>query len=83
MRVGCLEAARLGTGAGVQLNNGQPSCSLAEFTDSGDNSPTINPRQKSARRSAFHMLRAGRDDTAHLARAILDVKDKLGIRETR
>jgi recombination protein RecR len=35
--------------------------------------------QKSAQRLAFHMLRAGRDDAEHLAQAILDVKDKLGL----
>ena len=34
--------------------------------------------QKSAQRIAFHLLRAGRDDAARLAEAILDVKDKLG-----
>jgi len=35
--------------------------------------------QKSAQRLAFHVLRASRDDAEHLARAILDVKDKLGL----
>lgn len=35
--------------------------------------------QKSAQRLAFHMLRAGREDAEHLAQAILDVKDKLGL----
>ena len=35
--------------------------------------------QKSAQRLAFHVLRAGRDDAEHLAQAILDVKDKLGL----
>jgi recombination protein RecR len=35
--------------------------------------------QKSAQRMAFHVLRAGRDDAEHLAQAILDVKDKLGL----
>jgi recombination protein RecR len=35
--------------------------------------------QKSAQRIAFHVLRAGRDDAEHLAQAILDVKDKLGL----
>ena len=35
--------------------------------------------QKSAQRIAFHVLRAGRDDAAHLAQAILDVKEKLGL----
>src|SRR5690242_16670043 len=35
--------------------------------------------QKSAQRYAFHVLRASRDDAEHLAQAILDVKDKLGL----
>ena len=35
--------------------------------------------QKSAQRLAFHVLRASRDDAAHLAQALLDVKDKLGL----
>ena len=35
--------------------------------------------QKSAQRLAFHVLRASRDDAEHLARALLDVKDKLGL----
>ena len=35
--------------------------------------------QKSAQRIAFHVLRAARDDAEHLAQAILDVKDKLGL----
>jgi recombination protein RecR len=35
--------------------------------------------QKSAQRLAFHVLRAGRGDAEHLAQAILDVKDKLGL----
>lgn len=33
--------------------------------------------QKSAQRLAFHVMRASREDAEHLARAILDVKDKL------
>jgi recombination protein RecR len=33
--------------------------------------------QKSAQRIAFHVMRAGREDAAQLAEAILDVKDKL------
>lgn len=33
--------------------------------------------QKSAQRLAFHVLRASRDDAAHLAQALLDVKDTL------
>jgi recombination protein RecR len=35
--------------------------------------------QKSAQRLAFHVLRASRDDAQHLAQALLDVKDKLGL----
>jgi recombination protein RecR len=35
--------------------------------------------QKSAQRIAFHVLRSGREDAEHLARALLDVKDKLGL----
>ena len=35
--------------------------------------------QKSAQRMAFHVLRASRDDAEHLAQALLDVKDKLGL----
>jgi recombination protein RecR len=35
--------------------------------------------QKSAQRMAFHVLRATREDADHLAQAILDVKDKLGL----
>jgi recombination protein RecR len=35
--------------------------------------------QKSAQRLAFHVLRASRDDAEHLAQAILDVKDRLGL----
>jgi recombination protein RecR len=35
--------------------------------------------QKSAQRLAFYILRASREDAEHLARAILDVKDKLGM----
>jgi recombination protein RecR len=35
--------------------------------------------QKSAQRIAFHVLRASREDAEHLAQAILDVKDKLGL----
>ncbi|MGI8990240.1 MAG: recombination mediator RecR [Bryobacteraceae bacterium] len=35
--------------------------------------------QKSAQRIAFHVLRAKRDDAEHLAQALLDVKDKLGL----
>jgi len=35
--------------------------------------------QKSAQRIAFHLLRAAREEAEHLAAAILDVKDKLGL----
>ena len=35
--------------------------------------------QKSAQRLAFHVLRAPREDAEHLAQAVLDVKDKLGL----
>ena len=35
--------------------------------------------QKSAQRLAFHLLRGTRDEAEQLARAILDVKDKLGL----
>jgi recombination protein RecR len=35
--------------------------------------------QKSAQRMAFQVMRASRDEAEHLAQAILDVKDKLGI----
>jgi recombination protein RecR len=35
--------------------------------------------QKSAQRLAFHVLRASRENAEHLAQAILDVKDKLGL----
>ncbi len=35
--------------------------------------------QKSAQRLAFHVLRRPREDAAHLAQALLDVKDNLGI----
>lgn len=35
--------------------------------------------QKSAQRIAFHVLRAARDEVEHLAAAILDVKDRLGL----
>jgi len=35
--------------------------------------------QKSAQRLAFHLLRTPREDAEHLAQALLDVKDKLGL----
>ena len=38
--------------------------------------------QKSAQRLAFHVLRASREDAEHLATAVLDVKDKLGLCRT-
>jgi recombination protein RecR len=34
---------------------------------------------KSAQRIAFYVLRASREDAEHLAQAVLDVKDKLGL----
>jgi recombination protein RecR len=37
--------------------------------------------QKSAQRLAFHVLRAPREDAEHLAQALFDVKDKLGLCE--
>src|SRR3954447_12605028 len=39
--------------------------------------PGIGP--KSAQRMAFYVLRTAREDAEHLAQAILDVKDKLGL----
>jgi len=35
--------------------------------------------QKSAQRIAFHILRVSREEAGHLAQALLDVKDKLGL----
>ena len=35
--------------------------------------------QKSAQRIAFHVMRGAREEAEHLAAAILDVKDKLGL----
>ncbi len=35
--------------------------------------------QKSAQRIAFHVLRSPREEAEHLAQALLDVKDKLGL----
>jgi recombination protein RecR len=35
--------------------------------------------QKSAQRLAYHVLRSSREDAEHLAQALLDVKDKLGL----
>ena len=35
--------------------------------------------QKSAQRLAFHVMRSSRDDAEHLAKTIMDVKDKLRI----
>jgi len=35
--------------------------------------------QKSAQRIAFHVLRAPREEAEHLAQALLEVKDKLGL----
>ena len=50
---------------------------LARLIDALKHLPGIG--QKSAQRIAFHVLRAGRDDAEHLAQALLDVKDKLGL----
>ena len=50
---------------------------LARLIDALKHLPGIG--QKSAQRIAFHVLRAGREDAAHLAQALLDVKDKLGL----
>jgi recombination protein RecR len=50
---------------------------LARLIDEFKRLPGIG--QKSAQRIAFHVLRAGREDAAQLAQAILDVKDKLGL----
>ena len=35
--------------------------------------------QKSAQRLAFHVMRSSREDAEHMAQALLDVKDKLGL----
>lgn len=50
---------------------------LARLIDEFKHLPGIG--QKSAQRLAFYILRARREDAEHLARAILDVKDKLGL----
>ena len=50
---------------------------LARLIDALKHLPGIG--QKSAQRIAFHVLRAGREDAEHLAQALLDVKDKLGL----
>jgi recombination protein RecR len=50
---------------------------LARLIDALKRLPGIG--QKSAQRIAFHVLRAGREDAQHLAQALLDVKDKLGL----
>jgi recombination protein RecR len=50
---------------------------LARLIDALKRLPGIG--QKSAQRIAFHVLRAGREDAEHLAQALLDVKDKLGL----
>jgi len=50
---------------------------LARLIDQFKRLPGIG--QKSAQRIAFHVLRAGREDAEHLAQALLDVKDKLGL----
>ena len=50
---------------------------LARLIDALKYLPGIG--QKSAQRIAFHVLRTGRQDAEHLAQALLDVKDKLGL----
>jgi recombination protein RecR len=50
---------------------------LARLISEFKHLPGIGP--KSAQRLAFHLLRCSRDDAQHLAQAILDVKDKLGL----
>jgi recombination protein RecR len=50
---------------------------LARLIDALKHLPGIG--QKSAQRIAFYVLRAGREDAEHLAQALLDVKDKLGL----
>ena len=50
---------------------------LARLIDALKHLPGIG--QKSAQRIAFHVLRTGREDAEHLAQALLDVKDKLGL----
>jgi len=50
---------------------------LARLIDALKRLPGIG--QKSAQRIAFHVLRTGREDAEHLAQALLDVKDKLGL----
>ena len=50
---------------------------MARLIDQFKRLPGIG--QKSAQRIAFHVLRTGREDAEHLAQALLDVKDKLGL----
>ena len=50
---------------------------LARLIDTLKRLPGIG--QKSAQRIAFHVLRASRQEAEHLAQALLDVKDKLGL----
>lgn len=50
---------------------------LARLIDEFKRLPGIG--QKSAQRIAFHLLRASRDDAERLAKAISDVKEKLGL----
>lgn len=50
---------------------------LARLVDEFRRLPGIG--QKSAQRIAFHLLRASREDAERLARAVVDVKDKLGL----
>jgi len=55
--------------------NNQPIESLARLKEQFQNLPGIGPR--SAERLAFHVLREPREQAAALAKAILDVKDKV------
>lgn len=55
--------------------NGEPIESLARLKERFQELPGIGPR--SAERLAFHILREPRDSAAALAKAILDVKDKV------
>ena len=50
---------------------------LARLIDELKRLPGIG--SKSAQRIAFHILRAGREDAARLAQAILDAKDRIGL----
>ena len=55
--------------------NGESIESLARLKEQFQNLPGIGPR--SAERLAFHILREPREQAAALAKALLDVKDKV------